>query len=80
MHSCMFLSPVNDSSDYLHIYLVLLSVDLLGVRRRGGFSSRKVYTRLFHLDWTYDANIWMKDVQGGDILALKGFSQVLHFG
>ena len=39
MHSCMFLSPVNASSDSLHIYLAIVSVALLGVGRQGGLSS-----------------------------------------
>ena len=40
---------VDESSDSLHIYLALLSVALLGVGRRGGFSSQIVYTHLLAL-------------------------------
>ena len=46
MHSCMFLSTVDASLDGLHISLELASTALLGVGRRGGFSSHSVYTRL----------------------------------
>ena len=40
------LSPVDTSSDSLHICLVLVSAALLGVVPQGGFSSHKFYIRL----------------------------------
>ena len=43
---CMFLSPVDASSDGLYIYLARVSAALLRVVRRDGFSSHNVYTRL----------------------------------
>ena len=49
MHSCMFLSPFNASSDSLHISLTFASATLLGVGRRGRFSSH-IFTPAF---WSY---------------------------
>ena len=38
------------------------------------------WTEITPSDWTYDANIWMKDIQGGDLLAREIISHILNFG
>ena len=50
MHLCMFLSPVDASSDSLHVYLALVVAVLLRVAWWGGFSSH-MFIPTFWCGW-----------------------------